>query len=59
MMETTFGIPEVALQLPHADLQRLEDRTRDEKFCFELVEHFRLRTRMPPEGKTAAPSVVF
>jgi hypothetical protein len=32
----TFGIPEVALQVLQADLQRLEDRIRDEKFCFEL-----------------------
>jgi hypothetical protein len=35
-MEAAFGIPEVALQLLQADLQRLEDRIRDEKFCFEL-----------------------
>jgi hypothetical protein len=35
-MEAAFGVPEVALQLLQADLQRLEDRIRDEKFCFEL-----------------------
>jgi hypothetical protein len=35
-MEAAFGVPEVALQLLQADLQRLEDRIRDEKFYFEL-----------------------
>ena len=35
-IEATFGIPEVGLQLLQADLQRLEDRIGDEKFCFEL-----------------------
>src|SRR3954471_3277604 len=32
----TFGIPEVGLQLLQADMQRLEDRMRDEKFSREL-----------------------
>jgi hypothetical protein len=35
-IEATFGIPEVGLQLLQSDLQRLEDRVRDEKFCLEL-----------------------
>jgi hypothetical protein len=30
------GIPEVGIQLLQTDLQRLEDRMRDEKFCGEL-----------------------
>jgi hypothetical protein len=36
MTELTFGIPEVALQLLQADLQRAGARMRDEKFCTEL-----------------------
>jgi hypothetical protein len=35
-IEATSGIPEVDLQLLQSDLQRLEDRVRDEKFCLEL-----------------------
>jgi hypothetical protein len=36
-METgRFGIPEVALQLLQTDMQRLEDRMRDDKFAREL-----------------------
>ena len=35
-IEATSGIPEVGLQLLQSDLQRLEDRVRDEKFCLEL-----------------------
>jgi hypothetical protein len=31
-----FGMPEVALQLLQTDMQRLEDRMRDEKFAHEL-----------------------
>ena len=31
-----MGIPEVGLQLLQSDLQRLEDRLRDEKFAHEL-----------------------
>jgi hypothetical protein len=31
-----LGIPEVALQLLQTDMQRLEDRMRDEKFAHEL-----------------------
>jgi hypothetical protein len=31
-----FGMPEVALQLLQMDMQRLEDRMRDEKFAREL-----------------------
>src|SRR3954453_14291773 len=32
----TFGIPEVGLQLLQSDMERLEDRMRDEKFSREL-----------------------
>ncbi|HEX2126291.1 MAG TPA: hypothetical protein VHF45_07010, partial [Thermoleophilaceae bacterium] len=35
-IEATSGIPEVGLQLLQSDLQQLENRIRDEKFCFEL-----------------------
>ncbi|HEY7253563.1 MAG TPA: hypothetical protein VIG37_23920 [Methylomirabilota bacterium] len=36
MEAVSFGIPEVALQLLQGDMQRLEDRMRDEKFAREL-----------------------
>jgi hypothetical protein len=35
-MELRFGMPEVGLQLLQADMQRLDARMRDEKFCREL-----------------------
>jgi hypothetical protein len=36
MEATRFGFPEVAMQLLQTDMQRLEDRMRDEKFAREL-----------------------
>ena len=54
-MESTFGMPEVALQLLQADLQRLEDRIRDEKFCFELYRAL-ADNKWTKEGESVALS---
>ena len=50
-----FGIPEVALQLLQADMQRLEDRMRDEKFCRELYRA-PANNKWTKEGESAALS---
>jgi hypothetical protein len=54
-MEIKFGIPEVGLQLLQADLQRLEDRIRDEKFCIELYRAL-TDNRWSKEGESVALS---
>jgi hypothetical protein len=54
-MEASFGIPEVGLQLLQADMQRLEDRMRDEKFCTELYRAL-ADNRWSKEGESVALS---
>jgi hypothetical protein len=54
-IEATFGIPEVGLQLLQSDLQRLEDRIRDEKFCFELYRAL-ADNKWSKEGESVALS---
>jgi hypothetical protein len=54
-MEITFGIPEVGLQLLQADMQRVGDRMRDEKFCTELYRAL-ADNRWTKEGETVALS---
>lgn len=55
-METgTLGFPEVALQLIQTDMQRLEDRMRDEKFVRELYRAL-ANNVWTKEGESAALS---
>jgi hypothetical protein len=55
-METgTLGFPEVALQLLQTDMQRLEDRMRDEKFVRELYRAL-ANNVWTKEGESAALS---
>jgi hypothetical protein len=54
-MELQFGIPEVGLQLLQADLQRLGDRMRDEKFCTELYRAL-TNNRWSKDGEAVALS---
>jgi hypothetical protein len=54
-VETTFGIPEVGMQLLQTDLQRLEDRMRDEKFVRELYRAL-ADNKWTKEGETVALS---
>jgi hypothetical protein len=54
-MEITFGIPEVGLQLLQADMQRLGDRMRDEKFSTELYRAL-ADNKWSKEGETVALS---
>ena len=54
-MEITFGIPEVGLQLLQADMQRLGDRMRDEKFSTELYRAL-ADNKWSREGETVALS---
>jgi hypothetical protein len=54
-MEITFGIPEVGLQLLQADMQRLDDRMRDEKFSRELYRAL-ADNKWTKEGETVALS---
>jgi hypothetical protein len=54
-METVFGIPEVGLQLLQADMQRLGDRMRDEKFCRELYRAL-ADNKWTKEGESVALS---
>jgi hypothetical protein len=51
----TFGIPEVGLQLLQADMQRLGDRMRDEKFSTELYRAL-ADNKWSKEGETVALS---
>jgi hypothetical protein len=55
MGDITFGMPEVGLQLLQADMQRLEDRMRDEKFCIELYRALG-DNKWTKEGETVALS---
>src|SRR3954465_10752944 len=55
MTDTTFGIPEVGLQLLQADLQRAGDRMRDEKFCTELYRAL-ADNKWSKEGESVALS---
>src|SRR3954468_15144619 len=54
-MEIVFGIPEVGLQLLQADMQRLGDRMRDEKFSRELYRAL-TDNRWSKEGESVALS---
>jgi hypothetical protein len=54
-MEIAFGIPEVGLQLLQADMQRLGDRMRDEKFSRELYRAL-ADSKWSKEGETVALS---
>jgi hypothetical protein len=54
-MEVTFGMPEVGMQLLQADMQRLGDRMRDEKFCFELYRAL-ADNKWTKEGESVALS---
>ncbi|MEA2468414.1 MAG: hypothetical protein QOJ57_2540 [Thermoleophilaceae bacterium] len=54
-MEIVFGIPEVGLQLLQADMQRLGDRMRDEKFCRELYRAL-ADNKWSKEGESVALS---
>ena len=54
-MEITFGIPEVGLQLLQADMQRLGDRMRDEKFSTELYRAL-ADNKWSKEGESVALS---
>jgi hypothetical protein len=54
-MEITFGIPEVGLQLLQADMQRLSDRMRDEKFSRELYRAL-ADNKWTKDGETVALS---
>jgi hypothetical protein len=51
----SFGIPEVALQLLQTDMQRLDDRIRDEKFSRELYRAL-ADNKWTKEGETVALS---
>jgi hypothetical protein len=55
MGDITFGMPEVGLQLLQADMQRLEERMRDEKFCTELYRAL-ADNKWTKEGETVALS---
>jgi hypothetical protein len=50
-----MGDPEVALQMLQSDLQRLDDRARDDKFAGELYRGL-AGNRVSKEGETVAPS---
>jgi hypothetical protein len=50
-----FGVPEVALQLLQSDMQRLEDRMRDDKFARELYRAL-AENRWTKDRETAALS---
>src|SRR4051794_13247560 len=54
-MEIVFGIPEVGLQLLQADMQRLGDRMRDEKFSRELYRAL-ADNKWSKEGESVALS---
>jgi hypothetical protein len=54
-VEIVFGIPEVGLQLLQADMQRLGDRMRDEKFCRELYRAL-ADNKWSKDGETVALS---
>ena len=54
-MEITFGIPEVGLQLLQADMQRVGDRMRDEKFSTELYRAL-ADNKWSKDGETVALS---
>jgi hypothetical protein len=54
-VELEFDIPEVGLQLLQADMQRLEDRMRDEKFSRELYRAL-ADNRWTKDGETVALS---
>jgi hypothetical protein len=49
------GVPEVTLRQLRADLQRLEDRIRDEKFCLELYRAL-ADNKWTKEGQSVALS---
>src|SRR2546423_13252832 len=53
--EPTFGMPEVGLELLQADMQRLEDRMRDEKFSRELYRAL-ADNKWSKEGESVALS---
>jgi hypothetical protein len=55
MSDITFGMPEVGLQLLQADMQRLDERMRDEKFCRELYRAL-ADNRWSKDGETVALS---
>jgi hypothetical protein len=55
MEARSFGIPEVALQLLQTDMQRLDDRMRDEKFSRELYRAL-ADNKWTKEGETVALS---
>jgi hypothetical protein len=55
MGDITFGMPEVGLQLLQADMQRLEERMRDEKFCTELYRAL-ADNKWTKEGESVALS---
>ena len=55
MKAASFGMPEVALQLLQTDMQRLEDRMRDEKFARELYRALANNT-WTKDGESAALS---
>ena len=50
-----MGAPEVALQMLQSDLQRLEDRLRDDRFASELYRAL-AGNRLSKEGETVALS---
>jgi hypothetical protein len=55
MATQEFGMPEVAMQLLQIDMQRLEGRMRDEKFCRELYRAL-ADNKWTKEGETVALS---
>jgi hypothetical protein len=54
-VELEFGMPEVALQLLQADMQRIDERMRDEKFCRELYRAL-ADNKWTKDGETVALS---
>jgi hypothetical protein len=55
MATQRFGMPEVAMQLLQLDMQRLEDRMRDEKFAHELYRAL-ADNKWTKDGETVALS---
>lgn len=55
MSDIVFGMPEVGMQLLQVDMQRLEDRMRDEKFVTRLYRAL-ADNRWSKEGETVALS---
>jgi hypothetical protein len=55
MATQRFGMPEVAMQLLQLDMQRLEDRLRDEKFAHELYRAL-ADNKWTKDGETVALS---